>query len=149
MKKKMRINKNQYFLKIAQLASERSTCPRRKVGCVIVNKHNHIMATGYNGVPKSYKHCIEEPCPGAGMASGTGLDICKAIHAEQNALLQCPDTMQIETIYCTTAPCFTCAKLISNTSCEKVIYGEEYVHTEAGKILKECGIILEYERIIN
>lgn len=144
---KARESKNQYFLKIARLVATRATCPRRAVGCVITNKYGHIKATGYNGVPTNYSHCTDIPCGGQNMQSGTGLTFCMATHAEQNALLQCNDVMEIYTIYTTTAPCITCAKLIGNTGCKQVIYAEEYADTSGIDLLKKLGIETRYERI--
>ncbi len=144
---KVRESKNQYFLKIAKLVATRATCPRRDVGCVIINKYGHIKATGYNGVPTKHLHCTDVPCGGQNMQSGTGLTFCMATHAEQNALLQCNDVMDIEIIYLTVSPCITCAKLIANTSCKKVIYSEEYADTAALDLLKKSDIQTIYERI--
>jgi len=134
-KNKIRTDKDTYFLKIAKLTSERGTCVRRKVGCVIVDKHNHVMATGYNGVPKNFPHCFYNPCLGANSKTGKNLNQCLAIHAEQNALLQCKDIMAIDTIYCTITPCITCAKLIANTSCNRVVCSEKYSDEEALNLL--------------
>ena len=142
-----RDSKNQYFLKIATLVSSRSTCPRRSVGCVIINPYGHIKATGYNGVPKGFPHCIDKPCGGQAANSGTNLNSCMATHAEQNALLQCDNTMDIDTIYLTTSPCITCAKLIANTSCKTVIYSEEYTDKSGIEMLSKLGIETRYERI--
>ena len=80
-----------YFLRMALLVSERGTCVRRKVGCILVNKKNHVLATGYNGNPSGFSHCLDNPCKGANSTSGKDLDKCEAIHAEQNTLLQCKD----------------------------------------------------------
>lgn len=135
-----RESKDVYFLKIARLVATRSTCPRRSVGCVIVDKNYHIKATGYNGVPKGFPHCIETPCGGHSHSSGQGLNSCMATHAEQNALLQCNDTQTIHTIYVTTSPCITCAKLIANTSCKMVIYAEEYSDKSGIEMLRTLGI---------
>lgn len=145
--KKYRDSKNQYFLKIAQLVSTRATCPRRSVGCVIVNKFDHIKSTGYNGVPRNYPHCIDKPCGGENSASGQGLNSCMATHAEQNALLQCDNVMEIEKIYITTSPCITCAKLIGNTSCKQVIYSEEYSDKSGIEMLNKLGIETIFEEI--
>jgi len=145
---KQRESKNQYFLKIAQLVATRATCARRSVGCVIVNKYNHIKATGYNGVPKNYNHCLDSPCGGQGEKSSKNLDLCMATHAEQNALLQCENVMDIETLYCTVSPCITCAKLIANTSCNKVVYSNEYIDKSGVEMLKKLKIEVIYERII-
>jgi dCMP deaminase len=135
-----RESKDQYFLKIAELVGTRATCPRRQVGCVIVNKYGHIKATGYNGVPRHYPHCTDEPCGAEKIASGQGLNSCMATHAEQNALLQCDDVMDIDIIYITTSPCITCAKLIGNTSCKQVICGSFYSDTSGADLLKKLGI---------
>jgi len=147
MKSQQRISKNQYYLQIAKLASQRATCPRRQVGCVVINKHGHIKATGYNGVPKGQNHCIDQPCGGQNMGSSTGLESCKATHAEMNALLQCDNVMEIDTIYVTTSPCPTCAKLIANTSCKKVVYGEAYKDTSGLEILRDSNIEVWHVRI--
>ena len=117
-----RPDKEEYFLEMARLIGTRATCPRRQVGCVLVDKNNHVLATGYNGVPRRINHCTERPCPGAGLPSGEGLELCRATHAEQNALLQCSDTMAIHTVYCTAQPCFTCTKLIMNTGAVRVLF---------------------------
>jgi len=123
-----------YFLRMAKLVSERGTCIRRKVGCVFVNKKNHIIATGYNGNPSGFNHCIDYPCLGSKSKSGEDLDKCEAIHAEQNALLQCKDVYDIDRVYTTLEPCVHCVKLLLNTSANQIIYGEKYVHKEARKI---------------
>jgi dCMP deaminase len=136
----LRIDKHTYFLKIAELVALRSTCPRRAVGCVIVNGYGHILATGYNGVPKNYPHCIDTPCGGENFDSSTALNKCMATHAEQNALLQCSSIMTIDIIYCTTSPCITCAKLIANTSCKTVIYSNIYKDNSGIKMLNKLNI---------
>ncbi len=143
----MRESKNQYFLKIARIVSTRATCPRRSVGCVIINSYGHIKATGYNGVPRGFPHCLHTPCGGEGSASGMNLQGCMATHAEQNALLQCDNTMDIDTIFLTTAPCITCAKLIGNTSCKTVIYSEKYADRSGIEMLNKLGIQTRYEGI--
>ena len=137
-----RITAQEYFMNIAFQVAKRSTCIRRQVGCVIVNKNSYIIGTGYNGVPKNWQHCIKYPCEGSKSKSGTNLDSCMAIHAEQNALLQCLADDVYE-IYCTTMPCITCAKMISNTSCKVVYYAEEYSHDETRNIFSLSNINLE------
>ena len=135
-----RISKNKYFMTLATFAATRSTCSRRSVGCVIVNERNQILSTGYNGVPKNFPHCTDYPCGGHDKPTGDGLDSCYAIHAEQNALLQCPDTNEIYAIYTTVFPCFSCAKLIANTSCRRVYYSNDYAHSKSVYLLKDLGI---------
>ncbi len=122
-----RIDKNEYYSLIARVVSLRGTCPRRQVGCVLINSHGHILSTGYNGKPSGQPHCNDEPCPGKSLPSGTGLDLCEAIHAEQNALLQCPNVQEIEACYTTTFPCIHCLKLLMNTSCKKIFYVSDYI----------------------
>ena len=119
---------------MARLIAERGTCARRKVGCILVNKRGHVLATGYNGVASGMAHCTEYPCRGATAPSGTGLDLCQALHAEQNALLQCRDVYDIDTAYCTASPCMTCVKLLLNTSCQRIVYLDEYPHPDAANL---------------
>lgn len=131
----MRPTKEETFLKIAQVIAERGTCIRRKVGCVIVNSLGHILSTGYNGVARGLSHCSDSPCAGAGAPSGEKLDLCEAIHAEQNALLQCGDTQAIETCYTTVSPCLHCIKLLMNTSCKQIVFLEAYAGMEKSRAL--------------
>lgn len=143
----MRPSKEEYFLSIAALVSSRSTCLRKSVGCVLVNERGHILATGYNGVAMGAPHCNEQKlikheqpvypnaCPAARSASGSNLDGCEAIHAEQNALLQCKDVWDIHTCYTTNSPCVTCVKLLLNTSCKRIIFIHAYAHDEVSREL--------------
>ncbi len=124
-----------YFLGMAELVATRGTCARRAVGCVLTNIRGHVLATGFNGVASGLEHCTDKPCPGAKCASGEGLELCEAIHAEQNALLQCHDVQTIEACYCTTAPCITCTKLLLNTSCQVIWFLEDYPQAAAAKKL--------------
>lgn len=149
-----------YFMNMANLVATRSTCLRRAVGCVLVNGRNHVIATGYNGVAAGMPHCNESidrsnsvngiinsivsatngypnACEGATLPSGQGLDKCQAIHAEQNSLLQCRNVYEIHTCYTTTFPCVTCAKLLMNTSCRRVVYREWYPDSDAVKTMLE------------
>jgi len=121
-----RISEEEYFLGIAEWVAKRATCSRDSVGCVLVSIDNKILSTGYNGVPKGHPHCTDTPCPGANYASGEGLDVCEATHAEQNALLQCSDVDKIYACYTTKAPCLTCTKLLMNTSCVQIYTRKEY-----------------------
>lgn len=127
----MRISTDESFMSIAFILARRSSCARRHVGCVLVDQNNHIIGTGYNGGPKGAPHCTEHPCPGVGFVSGDGLGRCEAIHAEQNALMQCKDVMAIHTIYTTTFPCGHCFKMIANTGCHRVVYYDDYPSSRA------------------
>jgi dCMP deaminase len=127
-----RPDRNAWCLDLAALVAQRATCARRRVGCVLVNEHGHVLATGYNGPPREFQHCTHEtPCQGAGMPSGTGLELCEAVHAEQNALLQCRDVELIHACYVTTAPCVTCTKMLLNTACKEIWYTDAYPHMKA------------------
>lgn len=130
-----RPTKHQTFMEVAQSLKKQGTCVRRQVGAVIVNKRHHIISTGYNGVASGLSHCIYHPCQGAAFSSGEGLELCEAIHAEQNALLQCRDVYDIDRIYVTTPPCLHCIKLLLNTSCETIYVCGEYPHSERSKQL--------------
>ena len=118
---------DEYFMAMAMLVATRSTCVRRQVGCVLIDKNNNILATGYNGVVRGQPHCNEgHPCPGAESESGKDLDKCYAVHAEQNALIQCKDLTKVYACFCTTAPCVMCTKLFLNTTLKRMIYCEPY-----------------------
>lgn len=137
----MRPSKEEYFSAMAQLVSQRGTCARRKVGAVLVDSQGHVLSTGYNGVAQGFSHCSEdhESCPGVGYQSGEGLDKCGAIHAEQNALLQCKNPQEIDTVYTTTSPCIHCVKLLLNTPCKRIIFTDEYPHEEPKKLWLLAG----------
>jgi len=135
----MRPKWDEYFLKIAQVVSTRATCGRRKVGCVLVDGRMRVLSTGYNGRPSSWRHCFESPCKAAKAKSGCNLDGCEAIHAEQNALIQCPDSDEIVTCYVTVSPCVHCVKMLLNTSCSRIVFLEEYPHEEAKELWTRDG----------
>jgi dCMP deaminase len=132
---------------IAVLTAQRATCLRRSVGCVMLNQRGHVLSTGYNGVAAGQRHCNEanvhghfvHACSGAQSPSGTNLDGCEAVHAEQNALLQCKDIHEIDTCYVTASPCMTCTKLLLNTGCRRIVYREEYPHTAARDLWIRSG----------
>jgi dCMP deaminase len=123
-----RISKDEIYLTNALSTARRATCIRRQVGCILVDRHGDEISSGFNGPPRGFAHCTDHPCPGATAARGTGLEACEAIHAEQNALLQCRDVYSIDTVYCTDSPCVTCTKLLLNTSAVRIVYLREYPH---------------------
>ena len=114
------------YMNVADTLAQRSTCARRAVGCVLIDKNYYILSTGYNGNSSGSNHCIDTPCSGAKHKSGSGLGECEALHAEQNALLQCGDIQRIWRAFVTTSPCMHCIKLLANTSCMSIYYYEEY-----------------------
>lgn len=135
----MRPDTNDYFMQIAWQISRKATCARRAVGCILVDQHNRVLATGYNGVPMGDVHCSEVTdeesyCTSRAVASGQGLEGCMAIHAEQNALMQCSDVMCIEVAYVTTAPCLFCTRMLLNTTCKAIVFSESYTHGLARQV---------------
>ena len=140
----MRLEIDDYFLKMAQLASLRSTCARRRVGCVLDDSKSHVVATGYNGVPSGFTHCIDVPCKGANAPSGTRLNECKAVHAEMNALLQLQSTDTL-TAYLTVTPCFDCAKVLANSNVKRIVAALWYPQAEVKEILEEANIIVDVQ----
>lgn len=118
-----------WFMDIARVVSCRSTCGRRQVGAVIVDDTNHILSTGYNGVPSGVTHCTRVPCAGANFPSGEGLDRCQALHAEQNAIARLHDVRFAHTLYCTTAPCVACTKLIAATPIKRIVAAQDYAQS--------------------
>lgn len=121
-----RLSKPAYYAEMARLVARRASCARRQVGCILVDERGHVLSTGYNGPARGVPNCIDTPCRGATCESGQGLELCEAVHAEQNALLQCRDVDQIHACFVTTEPCAHCAKLLLNTGCQMVIYGDPY-----------------------
>ena len=138
------------FMETAQLVSTWASCfqPNRKIGAVIV-KNKRIMTTGYNGAPAGVKTCVERgEClrRKLGIPSGTRHEMCYAIHAEQNAIIQAARLgIQIEgsTLYCTHQPCVICAKMIVNAGITRVVYREGYPDDFSLQMLKEGGVLLE------
>lgn len=131
----MRPGKHQYYLTLAAAVSLRGTCARRKVGCVLVDVHDRVSATGYNGVARGLTHCIEKACPGADAPSGTGLDLCEAIHAEANAIAACRNVDELAACFVTVSPCVSCVKLLMGTSCKSIIFMAPYSHDRAASRL--------------
>ena len=133
-----RPTKDRWGLNLADVVSTRATCLRRSVGCVLVDARGRVLATGFNGVAAGLPHCSEgHPCAGASCPSGTGLDLCEAIHAEANALLQCRDVDAITTAYVTVSPCVTCTKLLLSTGCQRIVASKPYAHDQAARQLWE------------
>jgi len=142
--KSKRLSWDEYFLKIAQTVAERSTCLRRKVGAVLVSD-KRILATGYNGAPKNLAHCSEVGCLRLAMKikPSERIEICRGIHAEQNALVQAAFfglPVAGATLYATHYPCITCAKMLINAGVKEIVVSKSYPDNLSHKILKEAGI---------
>lgn len=139
---------DEYFMEIATLTSQRSTCLRRHVGAAIVCD-KHIVATGYNGAPRGIKHCEERGgCLREKMnvPSGERHELCMALHAEQNAIIQAAtlgQSIEGATIYITHQPCVICAKMIINAGIKRIVVKEGYPDELAREILKEAGLEIE------
>lgn len=131
-------------MEIAKLVATRSTCLRRQVGAVLV-KDKRILATGYDGAPSGVTHCEEVGClrDELKIPSGERHELCRALHAEQNAIIQAAKmgvNVAEATLYLTNQPCFICSKMIINAGVKEVIYGEGYPDSFARDILKEAGV---------
>ncbi len=139
---------DEYFMQMALLTARRSTCLRRQVGAVIV-KDKHIIATGYNGAPKGLEHCDEiGGClrEELGVPSGERHELCRALHAEQNAIIQAAvlgQSVKDSLMYVTHQPCSICAKMIINAGIRKIIINSGYPDEMASKLLKEANIEVE------
>ena len=172
---------DEYFMAMAHLVSERSTCLRRKVGAVMV-KNKQVLSTGYNGAPKGLPHCedlggcmrrgdihppyidifleqykknedinkekmLEEidffPKKGEGVKSGRRHELCRAVHAEQNAIIQAAVSgvsITGSTLYCTTYPCVVCGKMLINSEIKEIVYNGEYTDSLSENMLNQSDI---------
>ena len=140
-----RKSKDQYFAEIADLVSTRSTCLRNHVGAVIV-KESQILSTGYNGAPKGLPHCEElGGClrEKLGVKSGERHELCRGLHAEQNAIIQAAYhgvSVNGAKLYCTTLPCSICTKMIINAGITEIIYIEEYEDKLAKELVEQSNL---------
>lgn len=140
-----RISWDEYFMQMAELTSRRSTCLRRHVGAVIV-KDRRMIASGYNGAPRGMKHCGElGGClrEQLHVPSGERHELCRALHAEQNAIIQAAmmgNSIEGGTIYVTDHPCSICAKMIINAGLKRIVIRRGYPDKLAVQILEESGL---------
>jgi dCMP deaminase len=143
----------EYFMEIARLVARRSTCLRRQVGAVVVKEKN-ILATGYNGTPSGITHCSEVGClrQRLGVPSGERHELCRGLHAEQNAIIQAAKhgtNIAESTLYTTHSPCIICSKMIINAGIRRIVYLEGYPDTLAEEMLDESGIeIRAYDAVL-
>jgi len=140
----MRPSWDEYFMDIAHLVKRRSTCLRRNVGAVLV-KDKNILATGYNGAPSGITHCEVTGClrEKLGVPSGERHEICRGLHAEQNAIIQAAKhgtSIAGSTLYCTNLPCSICTKMIINAGIDRIVYDDGYPDFLAEEMQKESGI---------
>lgn len=136
-----------YFIEITRQVATRSTCLRRHVGAVVV-KDKRILATGYNGAPLGLPHCSETGClrETLGIPAGQRQEICRGLHAEQNAIIQGAlhgVSLSGATIYITHQPCLTCAKMIINAGITRVVCTAHYPDEMSSDFLRQAGVTLE------
>ncbi|SHF00114.1 deoxycytidylate deaminase [Alkalibacter saccharofermentans] len=138
---------DEYFLDMLEVIKKRSTCMRRQVAALIV-KDKRIIATGYNGAPTGIAHCGEVGCLRAqqSIPSGSRHELCRGIHAEQNAIIQSAVhgvSVKDSTIYITHSPCVLCAKMIINAGIKRIVYSGDYPDEMSASLLKEAGIVVD------
>ncbi|MBD3292853.1 MAG: cytidine deaminase [Armatimonadia bacterium] len=138
---------DEYFMQVCRVVATRSTCLRRQVGAILVSDRR-ILSTGYNGAPKGMEHCAElGGCYREQMnvPSGERQELCRALHAEQNAIIQAAvHGVKLEnvTAYCTTMPCVTCAKMLINADVRRIVYEADYPDELSRQMLSEAGVEL-------
>lgn len=147
MEKMSRPEWDDYFMDIVDIIKNRSTCLRRQVGAVIV-QDKRILATGYNGAPSGCRHCEEAGClrEQLKIPSGERHELCRASHAEQNAIVQAAKhgvSIDGATIYVTAQPCVICSKLIINAGIQRIVYSGSYPDKLSMELLEEAGIKIE------
>ncbi len=133
-----------YFMDIAFLVAKRSTCLRRSVGAVLV-KDKRLLATGYNGAPSGVRHCVETGClrEKLNVPSGEKHELCRGIHAEQNAIIQAAlhgVSIKDAALFCTNLPCSICAKMIINAGIIKIYFHDGYSDSLSEDMLLEAGV---------
>lgn len=136
---------DEYFMSIAEQVAGRSTCLRRATGAVLV-KDKRILATGYNGVPKGLAHCEEAGClrEQRSIPSGSHHELCRGIHAEQNAVIQAAKhgiAMDGSIAYCTHQPCVLCAKILLNAGVVDIVFRDSYPDPLSEELLAEAGVV--------
>jgi len=139
---------DEYFMEIAKVVAKRSTCLRRKVGALVV-KDKRILTTGYNGAPSGLPHCLDIGClrEQLKIPSGERQELCRGVHAEQNAIVQAAlhgICIAGGTLYTTHQPCITCAKMIINAGIKRVVYGTKYSDNKGLELLREAGVEVVY-----
>lgn len=148
---KNRLNKDDYFLKIARVVAEQSTCAKHDVGAVLV-RDNHILATGYNGAPSNIEHCIDVGCNRPYAPHGENYELCRAVHAEENAIIQCAlhgVSTKGATLYCTHQPCLGCAKMIANAKIDKVVFERCLDMREPWELFKKADVYAYWRKPLN
>jgi len=133
---------DEYYLGMLPLVASRATCPRRQVAAILVDVEGKLVSTGYNGVPSKMPHCTDPTTRCAGATDVTGDNTkCIAIHAEMNAISQARSSRRTpHTLYCSTAPCFDCAKIIITEGVRKVVAASSYADERGLQLLRQAGV---------
>jgi len=150
MRKTTRPGTDEYFLKIASVVAERSTCRRHHIGAVAV-RDKHILATGYNGAPSGFKDCLELGClrDELNIPSGERHEICRGIHAEQNVIIQATlhgVSLEGSTIYVTHTPCVLCAKMLVNARIKRFVSFGKYNDNAFIDLFREASIEIDKKK---
>lgn len=137
---------DEYFMGMTRLVARRSTCLRRQMGAVLV-REKRVLATGYNGAPAGLPHCEEVGCKREqlGIPSGQRPELCRALHAEQNAIVQGAlhgVSLRDAALYCTHQPCVICAKMLINAGVRRIVYQAHYPDELSLEMLNEAGVEL-------
>ncbi len=149
-RKLKRLHSDEYFLKIASVVAERSTCRRHHVGAVAA-RNKHILATGYNGAPAGLKDCLELGClrDELNIPSGERHEICRGIHAEQNVIIQAAlhgVSLEGSAIYATHTPCILCAKMLVNAKIKRFVSFGRYNDTAFLELFREADIEIDIKK---
>lgn len=145
---RLRPSIDEYFIRFAELAATRSTCVRRQVGAVLV-RDKHILSTGYNGSPANMSHCTTETCLRltTGVKPGERHELCRGVHAEQNAIIQCAlhgVSSRDASLYVTHSPCTICAKMLINAGIKEVVVKQRYPDEDGIQMLQASGIKVKF-----
>lgn len=137
---------DEYFMEITCLVAKRATCLRRAVGAIIV-KDRRVLATGYNGAPSHVRHCAEVGClrEQLKVPSGERHELCRGIHAEQNAIIQAAYhgvSIKGADLFCTNLPCSICAKMLINAGIVRIVYQSGYADSISKEMLAEAQVEL-------
>jgi dCMP deaminase len=143
-----RLSWDEYFMQITQIVSRRSTCLRRQVGALLV-RDRQILASGYNGAPSGLPHCEEVGClrEAQGVPSGQRHELCRGLHAEQNAIIQAANhgvRLGGSTLYTTTHPCIICTKMLINAGVERVVFRDGYADPLAQEMIDQAGVVVDF-----
>ena len=142
----MRQSWDSYFMDLAHQVATRSICQRRKVGAVAVNERHRIIGTGYNGPPSGMAHCTSDTCVRKlrNIVSGTQVEICKAIHAEANIVLQLGSQLENACVYVTCQPCISGLKLLMGARVGRIVWQSAYPDDYARELMREYGTVRQF-----